>query len=134
LKKVFLFGLVILIGTGLLLSGCSSITGTNSGQLPLTSSQPQTQPASASSQSQAQPTSASAQALAQPTQTGTILDQSASDADQALNDMQSTLQSIDISTPASTGDQSMNDVNQSLNNADQGLNSLQQTVQNEPTP
>ncbi len=134
MKKAFLFGLVILVGTSLLLAGCSSINGTNSGQ-------PQAQPTLASSQAQTQaplaqtlPSSTPDQALAQTTPTGVVLDQSANDADQALNDMRSTLQSIDISTPASTGDQSMNGVSQSANDADQSLNSLQQTVHNEPTP
>jgi hypothetical protein len=123
MKKAFLFGLVILVGTGLLLPGCSSIKVTNSGQAPLASNQPQTQP-----------TPASVQAPAQATPTGAGLNQSAADADQALNDLQSTLQAIDVSTPSSTGDQSMNDVNQSANNADQSLNNLQQTVQSEATP
>jgi hypothetical protein len=134
MKKAFLFGLVILVGTGLLLPGCSSIKGTNSGVPPLTSSQPQTQPTLASSQPQTQPTPASGQVLAQSSPTGADLDQSAADADQALNDLQSTLQAIDVSTPSSTGDQSLNDVNQSANDADQSLNNLQQTVQSAATP
>jgi hypothetical protein len=123
MKKVFLFGVVILVGTGLLLPGCSSIKGTNSGQAPLPSSQPQTQP-----------TPASDQTLAQPTPPGAGFDQSAAEADQALNDLQSTLQAIDVSTPASSGGQSMNDINQSANDADQSLNNLQQTFQSEATP
>ena len=134
MKKAFLYGLVILVGAGLLLPGCSSIKVTNSGQPPLTSSQPQSQATPASNQSPAQATPASVQALAQPTPTGADLDQSAAEAGQALNDLQSTLQAIDVSTPSSTGDQSMNDVNQSANDADQSLNNLQQTVQSEATP
>ncbi len=134
MNKAFQFGLVILAGTGLILSGCSYINGTNSGQPLLTSSLPQTQPTPASVEAPAQPTPVSNQALAQPTPTGPSLDQSAADADQALNDLQSTLQAIDVSTPSSTGDQRMNDVDQSANNADQSLNNLQQTVQSEATP
>ncbi|MGD0877018.1 MAG: hypothetical protein ABSA01_02580 [Anaerolineales bacterium] len=123
MKKAFLFGLVIFVGISLMLSGCSSNNGTNSGQPPLTSSQPQAQQTSASNQPQAQSTPTSA-----------ALDQSANDADRALNNMQTTLQAIDVSTPSSTGDQSMNDVNKSANDADQSLNNLQQTVQSEATP
>ncbi|MGD0879487.1 MAG: hypothetical protein ABSA01_15255 [Anaerolineales bacterium] len=134
MKKAFHYGLVILVGTGLLLPGCSSIHGTNSGQPPLPSSQPQAQPSLKSNQPQTQPTPASGQALAQPTPTGAGLDQSANDADQTLNNMQSTLQAIDVSTPASIGDQSTNDVNQSANDADQNMNNLQRTVQSEATP
>jgi uncharacterized membrane protein YdfJ with MMPL/SSD domain len=134
MKKAFLFGLVILVGISLMLSGCSSNNATNSGQSPLPSSQPQTQQTSASNHPQAQSTPASGQILAQSTPTGTALDQSANDADQALNNIQTTLQAIDVSTPSSTGDQSMNDVNQSANAADQSLNNFQQTIQSEATP
>jgi hypothetical protein len=49
------------------------------------------------------------------------------DMDQILNNLQSTLQAVDVSTPGSTGDQSLNDAEQSLNN-------LLQTIQAEPTP
>ncbi|MGB8212270.1 MAG: hypothetical protein WCE68_01810 [Anaerolineales bacterium] len=107
MQRAFLVALVLLIGISLLLSGCSSYSRTNSAG-------PQAQPAAASGE-------------VQPTPSGSSLDQSVDAADQALNDLQSTLQSMDIPTPASTGDPD-------LDSAGQGLNGLQQTLQAEPAP
>jgi len=110
MKNLFLFGLVILMGAGLLLAGCSSNQGTHSGQ-------PLTQPMLASKQPQAPSPLAGS---------NTSIDASAAAADQALNDQQSTLQAEEASTPGSS--------DQSLNDADQSLNDLLQTIQAEPTP
>jgi hypothetical protein len=126
MKKLLLRGIVLFLGTGLLLAGCSILNGTNNGT---DSGQTLNQPTSLSSQPQDQQGSTSSQNLIQetPTDLYASINQRAADADQELNDLQSTLQAVDVTDPASSTDQSLNDTAQ-------GLNDILQTVQTEPTP
>jgi len=110
MKREFLLG-IILVGMGLMLSGCSIINRINPGQ-------PQAQPSSLASQVTSQPS---------PNDPNASLYQAASVVNQGLNDLQSTLQAVEIPTPGSSTDQS-------LNNTAQGLNDILQTIQAEPTP
>jgi hypothetical protein len=122
-----LLGFVLFLGTGLLLAGCSILNGTNNG---IDCGQTLNQPTSLSSQPQDQQGSTFSQNLIQATPTdpyASINQGAADDADQELNDLQSTLQAVDVTDPASSTDQS-------LNGTAQGLNDILQTVQAEPTP
>ena len=115
MRKVLIPGIILFVGTGLLLAGCSMLNGTKIG--------------SVINQALRQPTSTSVQNVieATPTDAYAGVNQGAADANQALNDLQSTLQAEDISDPGSLTDQSLNDTAQ-------GVNSLLQTVIVEPTP
>ena len=126
MNKALLPGIVIFLGMGLLLAGCSILNGIKVGT---TLSQPLNQVTTASGQPPEQGGPTSSQNLIQPTPTDPFADinQGAADADQVLNDLQSTLQAVDVSTPSSSTDPS-------LNTTALGLNNLLQTVQIEPTP
>lgn len=126
MKKRLLPGIVMFLVTGLLLAGCSILNGTKIGTI---LGQRLNQPPSASSQPQAQAGSTSNPDLNQSTPTDPYagINQGAAEANQSLDDLQSTLQAEDVSTPSSSTDQS-------LNNTAQDLNNLLQAVQAEPTP
>lgn len=126
MNKVSFLATVMFLGTGLLLAGCSILNGTKLGT---SLGQTLKQPTSASSQAQGQAGSTSNPDLLQATPTDAFasINQGAADADQTLNDLQSTLQAEDVSGPSSSTDPGLNTTAQDLNN-------LLQTVQVEPTP
>ncbi|MGA2489308.1 MAG: hypothetical protein ABSF99_03845 [Anaerolineales bacterium] len=124
-----LFKAAILLGLSLLLMSCQVNTN------PQTNSKPAGSPGKT-------------QSVPQATSTSAALDQSAvNQAEQSLNDLQNTLQSIDTnvnSVNITQIDQSLNDLQNSLaatdvpiptpDTLDQDLNSLQQTLQAQPMP
>jgi hypothetical protein len=129
-KKSLVFS-TLLLGISLLLSGCLLRNRINPGisatQPAIPSNPPLTQSTQTSAQVQAMPVPPSTQVQAQPTPRGPGLDESVAGLDQALKDLQSTLQAAVVPTPASS-------VDLNVNSADPDLDSLQQALQAEPAP
>ncbi len=130
MNKKLIFTVTVL-GAGLLMVGCQLGSKLNSS-------------------TQASGNGSTNPAVAQPALTGSPLDASAGQIDQAISDMQSTLQALDTgngSVDSSQVDQALNDLTGTLQSTDasiptvapgdtidQDLNSLQQTLQAETVP